>query len=117
MDDKTLQKLEAAGVDVEGAIERFLGNMEMYNHFLEKFVDDENYTKLVKAVDAGDAQKAFTAAHALKGTCGNLSLIALYDEAFKITEDLREGNLDAARAKMPELKEEYKKIITLIEEL
>ena len=117
MDDKTLQKLEAAGVDVEGAIERFLGNMEMFHLFLKNFAEDMNYASLVEAVDAGDVQKAFTAAHALKGVCGNLSLIALYDVAFVITEDLREGNLDAARTKMPELEEEYKKVIALIGEL
>ena len=117
MDDKTLQKLEAAGVDIEGAIERFLGNMEMYNLFLKKFVTDKNYESLVEAIDADDVQDAFTAAHALKGTCGNLSFTALYDVAYKITEDLREGNLNEARTKMSELEEEYRKIITLIEEL
>lgn len=108
MDDKMIQELKDAGVDVDSASERFMGNMALLERFLKKFPEDKNFGELIEA---------FNAAHTLKGVCGNLSLVALFDIASVMTEFLRAGDMDLAREKIPGLQEEYEKIIALIARL
>ncbi len=52
--------------DVEGALERFLDDEEMYMDFLHQIAEEEAIVKLGKAIDAGDIQLAFDYAHTLK---------------------------------------------------
>lgn len=117
MDDKMIQELRDAGVDVDGASERFMGNMALLERFLKKFPEDKNFGELIEAFDANDTERAFNAAHTLKGVCGNLSLVALFHIASEITEFLRAGDMDSARKKLPGLQEEYEKIMALIAKL
>lgn len=117
MDENMIQELRDAGVDVDGASERFMGNMALLERFLKKFPNDKNYGELLDAFGKNDTDGAFHAAHTLKGVCGNLSLTALYNIASEVTELLRAGNMDLAKAKLPELQEEYDTIIAVIEKL
>ncbi|MBQ6499737.1 MAG: Hpt domain-containing protein, partial [Ruminococcus sp.] len=48
-----------------------------------------NFEKLKSALDNGDLDTAFEAAHALKGVLGNLSLTPMYNKSVEITELLR----------------------------
>ena len=57
---------------------------------------------------------AFSAAHTLKGVCGNLSMKRMFDIASEMTEFLREKDMDSARQMMPKLEEEHQKIKTLL---
>lgn len=102
--------LKAAGVDYDGALSRFMGNEALLSRFLKKFLDDPNFLSLQSALDSGNAEAAFRAAHTLKGVAGNLSLSALYDQAVKISELLRHGDLEGAKAVMPDVQEAYRKI-------
>jgi HPt (histidine-containing phosphotransfer) domain-containing protein len=114
MDDKTIQELRDAGVDVDGANERFMGNMGMLERFLKKFPDDPNYEALVAALEAKDIDTAFASAHTMKGVCGNLALTSLYSLVSEVTEHLRSKDLEGAVKKMPEVTEEYEKMLALI---
>lgn len=102
--------LKAAGVDYEGALSRFMGNEALLARFLKKFLDDPNFLNLQSALEQGETEKAFQAAHTLKGVAGNLSLSGLYEQAAKISELLRGGDLEGARAIMPDVQAAYKKI-------
>lgn len=117
MDDKMIQAFRDAGVDVDGAGERFMGNMALFERFLKKFPADPHFDELMEAFDAGDTEKAFQAAHTLKGVCGNLSLTRLFQMISDITEHLRAGDMDSAKEKLPETQEEYEKMIALISKL
>ena len=108
MDKKDI--LKAAGVDYDGALSRFMGNEALLMRFLNKFLDDPNFLNLATALAQGDAEKAFQAAHTLKGVAGNLSLSGLYEQAAKISEALRSGDLESAKTIMPDVKAAYKKI-------
>lgn len=114
MDDLFLTKLKEEGVDVDGALERFMNNTAMYERFLKKFVNDPNYEALKSAVAGNDCEKAFTAAHTLKGVCSNLSLIPLYEVVAKQTEHFRAGNFDDGAAMMPQVDAAYDKMLALI---
>lgn len=117
MDEKMLQILREAGVDVDSVCERFMGNMSLLHKFLLKFPDDRNYTELIEGLNAGDTDKAFHAAHALRGVCGNMSFVSLHCVVAEITELLRVGDLEAARQKLPEIKTEYTQIVAMINRL
>lgn len=114
MDKKDL--LKAAGVDYDGALSRFMGNEALLSRFMKKFLDDPNFLNLQGAMDKGDTDAAFRAAHTLKGVAGNLSLSLLYDEAAKIAETLRGGDLEGAKALMPGVQEAYRKIVDALKE-
>lgn len=114
MDEECLRGLQEAGIDVEEACERFMGNISLYQKFLLKFLKDNNYEKLTDAINEGDSQEAFMAAHALKGLCGNLSLTELFRLTSDITEFLRAGDLEHAVSFMPEVTKEYDRIVAVI---
>jgi hypothetical protein len=89
----TDQEYKELGVDIESARQRFLGNRGLFEKFLFRFPNDQNYGKMVEALKAGDLKEAFEGAHALKGVCGNLSLSKLYNEVSELTEMLRAEKL------------------------
>lgn len=117
LNDAMLAKLREAGVDVDGALERFLGNTDLFHKFLIKFLDDSNMKKLRAAMAAGNVTDAFSAAHTLKGVCGNLSLIKLQKIVSEQTELLRKKDMAGAAKMMPEILDEYNHISTIIREL
>lgn len=117
MDDKIIEELKAAGIDVDGATKRFMGNVGMFERFLKKFSDDNSYTALADAMEAGEVQAAFNAAHTLKGVCGNLSLTPLYEAVSDITELLRAGDIEGAFPVLPRVADEYEKMKAVISRL
>lgn len=114
MTDEAKQELLNAGVDLEGAMERFLNNEAMYEKFLKKFLADPNYQGLVAAVAEKDCKKAFTAAHTLKGVCGNLALQGLYHAVCDQVECFRSDKFDEGAAMMPAVTAEYDKVVAVI---
>lgn len=108
------QTLANAGIDVDGALERFMGNEALLVRFLGKFPDDPNFFALEAAIAAGNCDAAFTAAHTLKGVCGNLSMTALFDTVSRQTERLRGGDLAAAAGMMEALRSQYQAVCSAI---
>lgn len=66
-----------------------LQNEQMIKKFLIKFLKDQTYNNLKKAIADKDTQSAFLAAHTLKGTAANLGLDSLASAASELTEVLR----------------------------
>ena len=117
MDETRRDHLARAGVDVEEALERFMGSEALLLKFLVRFPADENFPKLRQAMAGRDAAAAFAAAHTLKGVAGNLSLKSLYGLLVPLVEDLRRGDLAAAAGRMPELEAEYARITAALGQL
>ena len=109
------QTLASAGIDVDGALDRFMGNEALLVRFLGKFPGDPNFFALETAIAAGNCDAAFTAAHTLKGVCGNLSMTALFDTVSRQTERLRDGDLAAAAGMMEALRSQYQAVCSAIE--
>lgn len=110
MDEITRRCLAEAGVDMEDALRRFLGNEALLLKFLARFGQDENFSCLCEAMARGDEKTAFEAAHTLKGVCGNLSLQELSRQVSTLVEDLRAGQVAAAAAQMPDVEREYRRV-------
>lgn len=103
-----------SGVDIDSAIERFVGNENLYARMLKKFLEESSYNRLVKAISDKDPDEAVSASHTLKGLCGNLSFTAL----FKLFENqvnlFRADEWDKAVGLMPEISEKYKEMTNVI---
>ena len=97
------QELLAGGIDVDGALERFMGSEALLERFLGKFLQDANYEALEQAVARGDWEEALRASHTLKGVCGNLSMTVLYDLFTRQVAAIRAGDMAGAAALMEEI--------------
>ena len=81
--------LTAAGIQADEALERLMGSEALLERFLKKFLQDKSYEELVSAIEGQELERAFRAAHTLKGVCGNLSLNRLGDLVKEQVELLR----------------------------
>lgn len=117
MDETRRQLLLDAGIDVDEALDRFLGNEGLLVKFLLRFSEDKNFARLKQAMDQQDAVEAFEAAHTLKGVTGNLSMEEIFRQVSTLVEDLRAGDLATAADKMPALEDAYFKTMTALQQL
>ena len=111
-----IQKLKDAGIDVDEALERFMGNQALMEKFLKKFPADINYTKLEEAILQENKEEALVAAHTLKGVCGNLSMQKMFELMTEQVGLFRAGEWQQATDMMPEVRAAYHNIIDAIEE-
>lgn len=79
----------AYGADHRDTMARFLGSESLYLRFLDMLPQDDNLRKLGAALADGDLERAFLAAHTLKGVAGNLGLLPLSRAVCAIVEPLR----------------------------
>ena len=107
MDERRRTRLQEAGIDVDGALERMMGSEALLERLLGKFLEDENYQKLCAALDEKRQEDAVAASHTLKGVCGNLSMPALFSLFTRQVEALRAGDWTAAAALMEEIRPAY----------
>ncbi len=87
----TIEALKKFGADTETGLQRCVGNEALYLRLAGSVADEGSFEKLKAAIDRGDRDTAFEAAHALKGFLGNLSITPLYDKACEISDLLKEG--------------------------
>ena len=107
------ERLTAYGVDVPLALERFVGDEEMYVHCLDLFINDKAFPELGYALDAADFKTAFEKAHSLKGVSANLGLQPLYEKICEIVEPLRA--VDTVIPSLSELDAQYKAVLDGLE--
>ena len=99
---------EALHGDFDQACARLM-NERMVTRFVLKFPSDPSMQQLRDAVTAGDNERAFRAAHTLKGVAGNLSFTALYRAASNLTEQLRPCDAPADNSLLAALESEYQR--------
>ena len=87
----TTEALAQFGANVPEGLERCLNDEAFYLELVEMTLEDDSFSRLSDAVEAGDKKAAFEAAHALKGVAANVSLTPLYTEIAEMTELLRGG--------------------------
>ena len=85
----TIDSLKQFGADTDDGLARCMGNEGFYFKLIGKVMEDKNFQTLEEAVAVKDLDKAFEAAHSLKGVLGNLALTPIYEPVYEITELLR----------------------------
>lgn len=85
----TIDALKAYGANTEEGLARCFNNEAFYLRLVGMGLADANFDRLKDALAAKDAAAAFEAAHALKGSIGNLALTPIYTPVCELTELLR----------------------------
>ena len=79
---------EAIESDYKSVFKRF-GNGAMVKRFAIKFLNDPSFNELKDGIENNDVEKAFRAAHTLKGICLNLGFDKLFEVSSALTDELR----------------------------
>lgn len=85
----TVEKLNEFGADTVAGLGRCMNNENLYLRLVGLVINQPEFDSLKQSVEAGDLERGFEAAHALKGVLGNLALTPIYDKVCEITELLR----------------------------
>ena len=117
MNSEIREKLEGVGIDVNDLMERLMGNMTLISRFFKRFPDDASYERMVAGIEKGDVEEAFRGAHSLKGVCANLSMKRFLTVLNPLVDKLREGQLDGVPVMLSAVDEEYRKVVTMIQDI
>lgn len=95
-----------------------LGGEAMTSRFIRRFASDGSYNALMAALDAGQGQEAFRAAHTLKGVAANLGFERMWAAASALTEQLRGGEITGETAALADaVSAQYAQVTAGIAEL
>ena len=106
---------EAMHGDYEDIFSR-LRNNALIIKLVKKFESDQSYAELKQSLADKDAEKAFRAAHTLKGVCQNLGFKNLYEPSAELTERLRPLQETETDDLMQKVTEEYNRTVKAIED-
>lgn len=70
-------------------VEKRLPGIHLIRRFIAKFLDDGSYPELCRAMEQGQTEEVFRAAHTLKGVSANLGFDRLTASSGELTELLR----------------------------
>lgn len=113
----TLKEIyENVGGDYSDVVKRLVSE-EFVMRFVLKFSADDSFATLTRAMETRNAEKAFRAAHTLKGVAQNLGFGNLGRSASAITEVLRNGTMDGADELYVAVKADYTALIGAINSL
>ena len=85
----SIEALRRFGANTQEGLGRCMNNEAFYLRLVNMALQDKGFDTLAAALESGNKQAAFEAAHALKGVLGNLALTPLYERASELTELLR----------------------------
>ena len=83
----TIDTLTTYGADTKEGLQRCMNNESFYLRLVKMIPRDPHFQCLYDALEAGNLTAAFEAAHALKGSTGNLALTRDYRTASRPSED------------------------------
>ena len=85
----TTEALRKYGADTADGLSRCLGNEGFYLGLVKRFAFEDKAEQLASAIASGNLDEAFSLAHNLKGSSGNLGLTPLYKPISEMTDELR----------------------------
>ena len=78
-------------VNVQDALKRIGGSMDLYKRLLKQFTGGDHIDPLEEALSSGAMEDASRKIHALKGVAANLSLIKLSEVAAELEHKVHDG--------------------------
>lgn len=110
------KRFVSEGNDYASLAERTGGDEELIAQLMQMFLVDESWAEMCAGMENGECEKAFRAAHSLKGSSGMLGFTALFDKMKVITDKLREGDIAGAKNVFEATRAEYEKAAKLVAE-
>ncbi len=117
----TIQQLyEKIGGNYDQAV-RVMKKDKLIDKYVRKLKSSNVGEMLAQAGESMDPEKLFESAHAMKGVCSNLGLIARAEAADELTEEFRQGNArklsdDEVRQKLDAILNRYRDTVQGITE-
>ncbi len=104
------------GVNWEEVKERLVGNEDLVEKFILKFLKDPSMEQLQSGLESSNAEEAFQGAHALKGVASNLAMEGngFLVDVKEITEILRPGTMDGAMEVYDRIRPKYDELISIL---
>jgi len=102
-------------IDLEDALRRIGGNMNLYKRLLGRFVDGNHTETLESALLRGDMEEASHLVHTLKGVSANLSLIAIRAASIDLEKAIKDGSDFSGR--LAKLKQAFNATLEVIAEI
>lgn len=115
MEESIKIRLKEGGVNLDAAMQRFMGKESLVEKYLNRFLTEKSYQELIEALENNDADTAARAAHTLKSVCGTLGFEKMQAQVVDMESDIRNGRMGDATGKAPELENEYARICALIQ--
>lgn len=120
MEESFKLKLKENGADVETTIKRFMGKEDIYEKFVRKFPQDQNYKMMGEHLRNRNYEEAYKCAHTLKGVSANLGFDPVYKAVSVLVEELRgkrDEEVDEARVEeeWQEVRRVYQQFIEIID--
>lgn len=105
---------ELLGESYDSILQRLECDEEAVEPAIREFLHDEHFAEFVGAMNEHETQKAFRAAHTMKGIAANLGFEKLRCIFVEITEYLRKGDYDNAQQLLIPAVKEYTRIISIL---
>jgi len=102
-------------IDVDDALKRVGGNMNLYKRLLGRFVDSDQCVPLEEALHSGNTEEAARLTHTLKGVSANLSLVKVKNLSADLEQLVKNGSDHSAV--LEELKRAYGVTVQMIAEI
>lgn len=83
--------LQDAGIDYTAGIQRFMGDVALYQTILTMFFQDDCLARAETAYAQGDNDALLTVAHEVKGSSGNADMTRLYHASCDLVDLLRKN--------------------------
>lgn len=115
MEAQRKARLLESGINVDNALERFMGNEKMLDKYLGRFLNEKSYAALVAAIAANDQAGARAAAHTLKSVCGTIGCEGMHAQVVEQETAMREGRWDEAVTMMPAIEKTYNVICAALQ--
>lgn len=106
---KLIEKLSEYGADVQGIMERFLKDEELYKNCINTFYKDTSFDDLGVSIKSQQYDTAFNYAHTLKGVSGNMGLTPLYNYIVILVESLRSKDYSKVKEQYDDVMNEYRR--------
>ena len=110
----TIEQLNEFGADTKDGLSRCMGMESLYLRLVGMLAKDTHMKDLKAALDQGDLNAAFEAAHALKGVLANLSLTPVLTPVSEMTELLRAKTETDYTALYDEAESQMTKLLAII---
>lgn len=114
MNSELLRRLSYCETDIDGAIRRLSGNVTLYKHCLNAFLQDTTIQELNEAIQTQAWDDAFTAAHALKGLAGNMGFVPLFHATGELVVLIRNGKMKEIGQSNQRLQSIYNEVCSAI---
>ena len=114
MDQTRKARLEAGGIMVDEALERFMGNEAQLQRSFQKVFSVKISAMLRDSLASNDWEAAGRAAHTLKSICGTIGCEAMQELVILQERHIRAGEWKEAVGMMPEISNSYENICGVI---